>query len=325
VTADAEIGSEEGTSPAIAFGAGHFAAVWAEASGVHIALLDKSGEVSGTRAVAGSGASEPSVTALPTGGYLVVWREPGAVRAERVAADGTAAGSPFTVAATAGGDSKPAAASVGGKTIVAWADASGVTAAQLEGTTIASRSTIAGTSDPDLTVSGDSLALVFSTGAKLGHVRFASPARGFDPAFFRDAPGKANVPRVSASADGSLYVTWEDDRGGDGNETVYVTRIAPDGKRTTEVPVPGDVGSANYPDVATVNGRAAVVYYQFRDGPPAVYLTLLGPDLHRVGDELRVSGRKPARYARVAAADGALGVAYVLRNGPAHVAVVVCR
>jgi hypothetical protein len=325
VTADAEIGAEEATSPAVAYAGGQFAAVWTEGSGVHVALVDAKGAVTGARSVAGSGAAEPSVAALPGGGYLVVWREANLVRGERLAADGSASGAAFTLATTSGGDPKPAAIGGAGGAVVAWADGGGLTAGQLEGTMLSHRATIAGASDPDLAAGGNGVALVFSTGAKLGHARFTLPVRDLEPTLFRDAPGKANVPRASLTADGSLYVTWEDDRGGDGNETVYLTRLAPDGKPAGEVVVPGDAGSANYPDVTTVGGRAAVAYYQFRDGPPAVYVSFFGPDLKRSGDELRVSGKKPARYARIAAGNGALGVAYALRNGPAHLAVVTCH
>jgi hypothetical protein len=325
VTADAEIGAEEGTSPAVAYAGGHYATVWTEDSGVHIALVDAKGAVTGGRVVAGAGASEPSVAALPGGGYLVLWREAAVVRGERLAADGAASGAAFTLATTSGGDPKPAVIGGGGSAVVAWADGSGLTAGQLEGTTLTHRTTIAGASDPDLASIGNGVALVFSTGAKLGHARFTLPVRDLEPTLFRDAPGKANVPRASATPDGSLYVTWEDDRGGDGNETVYLTRVGPDGKATGEIAVPGDAGSANYPDVVTIGGHAAVAYYQFRDGPPAVYLSFFGPDLKRKGDELRVSGKKPARYARIAAGNGTLGVAYALRNGAAHLAIVTCH
>jgi hypothetical protein len=326
VTADVELGTEEAASPAVAFGAGRFATAWtAEDGRVHVALVDASGAERGARVLAGGGASEPAVAALSPGGFLIVWRERGVVRGERLAADGSSSGGPFTIAPTTGSDPKPTAASAGGRTVVAWADQSGLNAAQLEGSTLSSRAAIPGASDPGLAPSGDAVALVFSTGARLGHARVAFPVQRIEPDLFRDAPGKANLPRASATGDGGLYVTWEDDRGGDGNESVYLTRLGADGRPAGEITVPGEAGSANYPDVATTGGRAAVVYYQFRDGPPAVYLTLLGPDLHRVGGELCVSGKKPARHPRVAYGDGALGIAYTLRDGPAHLAVVRCR
>jgi hypothetical protein len=75
--------------------------------------------------------------------------------------------------------------------------------------------------------------------------------------------------------------------------------------------------------VAALGGYAAVVYYLFREGPSVVYLSLFGLDLRRAGDDLRISG-KHARYPRVAATDGALGVVYAQAQGPAHLAILSC-
>jgi hypothetical protein len=204
------------------------------------------------------------------------------------------------------------------------------------GNALGGKASVPGATDPSLArgvgdASGEVLGLVFAAGSKLGFARVSLPVAGaVAPVLFRDAPGKANVPRASPVGDGSFYVTWEDDRGGDGNEAVYLTRVGTDGKPATEATVPGDTGSANYPDVATVpsvatvSGYAAVVYYQFRDGPPAVYLSLLGPDLRRVGDDLRVSG-KGGRLPRIASGDGVLAVAYAKRGSPARLALVTCK
>jgi hypothetical protein len=80
------------------------------------------------------------------------------------------------------------------------------------------------------------------------------------------------------------------------------------------------------PDVAFVGDRAAVVYYQFRDGPPVVYLSLIEPGRGRVGEELRISGRGGARFPRIASAGGGtLGVTYAQRGGPVRLATITCK
>ena len=198
-----------------------------------------------------------------------------------------------------------------------------MTAGTLSGAALAGKATVPGASDPSLAACGDTVGLVFATGSKLGFARLARPAGGVSPFLFRDAPGKANVPRASAAGDG-FFVTWEDDRGGDGHETVFLTRVGADGKPAGEVPVPGDAGSANYPDVATLGDAAAVVYYQFRDGPSAVYLSIFGPDLRRAGQDLEIA-KKGARTPRIAAGGGGLAVVYARKEGPARLATVACH
>jgi len=198
-----------------------------------------------------------------------------------------------------------------------------VIAGGLDGDHLGSTVTVAGAADPSLTASAGALGLTFITGTKVGFARLALPARGIDPVLFRDASGKANVPRASAARDGGFYVVWEDARGGDGNEAVYATLVDKAGKPAGEEVVSGE-GSADYPDVATFADHAAVVYYSFRDGPPVVYLTLLDAALHRGCDDLRISG-KGARFPRVAAGDGELGVVYAQTGAPARFARVTCH
>jgi hypothetical protein len=166
---------------------------------------------------------------------------------------------------------------------------------------------------------------VWTAGNKLGFARLSSPIHGVDAVIFRDAPGVANVPRMAAANGGGYWITWEDSRGGQNDEAIYLAHADASGKVGRELRVTGTEGSADYPDVASMGENAAVVYYQFRDGPPAVYLSLIGPDMNRIGEPLRISGHGGARFPRVAASGGALAVTYAQRGGPARVAVVVCR
>jgi hypothetical protein len=321
-----DLGTSEATSPAVAFAGGRFAVAWTEQhTGLHLAVVDDQGNQAGARILAtGAGAAEPAVTALPKGGFLVVWQETGAVRAIRVGTDAAPAGSAFTLDKAAGSDARPSAAAAGG-TLIAWAAPSGVTVGELNETRLGTTATVAGAAGPALAPSAD--ALVFTVGDQLGFARPALPLHGVNATIFRDLPGAIRGPRASAAGGGSFFVTWEDDAAGDGNEAVDLTLVGADGKLakpSSEVPVPGEAGSANDPDVATVGGYAAVVYYQWRDGPPAVYLSLFGRDLRRAGEDLRLS-EKGARFPRVAAGEGALGVVYARKEAPARLSLVTCH
>ncbi len=114
---------------------------------------------------------------------------------------------------------------------------------------------------------GTNLAITWTAGSQVGASKVASPGGPLSPVLFRTAPGKANAPRVAVHDDGSLAVVWEDNRDGDGNETIYMTRIDKSGTAGAEKLIPMSTESANYPDVAWTGSHDAVVYYQFRDGP----------------------------------------------------------
>jgi hypothetical protein len=319
VVKDIALGTGEATSPAVAFAGGRFAAAWVEqGTGLHVAVVDRSGSQVGAGALqTGPRASEPAVTALPGGGFLVVWQEPGVVRGMRVGADASPVGAPFAITTTAAGDTRPDASG----TTIAWTDTAGARIGDLHGAELGHETTVPGAAEPAF---AGSAALVFNAGSKLGFARLGSPGGSLSPVMLGDATGKVNVPRASPAADGRFYVTWEDGRAGDGNESVYLTLVSPDGKQASPVTVPDEAGSANYPDVATLDGYAAVVYYQFRDGPSVVYLSLIGPDLRRAGSDLPLSG-KGARFPRIASGDGALGVVYAPRSGPARLSLLTCH
>jgi hypothetical protein len=330
VAHDVALGTGQAEAPSIAFGGSKFAAAWIEQDGsVHAAVVDANGSIAGSHTIATAPhAKEPAVTALPAGGFVVVWQEPGALRAARIGADASLSGTPFTVAQTTAAEARPAA---GGTTLV-WEDTRGLLTGHLNLNENTNESMLHGSvaaagpgaTDPAVAVSDGTVGLVFTMGGKLGFAKLGS-AQNVMPVIFRDWQGKVNVPRVSPAGKGGWFVTWEDARGGTGNETVYLSLIGADEKLRTPVAVPIQAGSADYPDVATLGNDAAVVYYQFRDGPPAVFLSVFGPDLKRLGEEVRISGHDPARFGRVAAGDGGLGVAYAQRSGPAHFARVTCH
>ena len=87
--------------------------------------------------------------------------------------------------------------------------------------------------------------------------------------------------------------------------------------------------SANFPDVAWTGSHDVVVYYQFRDGPPAIYLSLVTKDLAAAASQdLKISGDgMAARYPRLARTgdpEGTIGVVYVEKDGPIRAALITC-
>lgn len=328
VAGEAAIGSGEVASPVIAFGGGKFAVAWSEkgAPGVQVGIVDEHGASLGQRTIAtGVTPTEPAITALPGGGFLVAWQERGTVRGARLDAEGHPLGEPFAIAKTTSLGARPDVAASAHGTAIAWTDATSALLGELGPTGLAAKTSLAGAADPSLASGSDTVAMVWTTGSRIGFAQLASPMSTITPTFLREAPGKANVPRAAVAGGGGFWVTWEDDRGGDGHESVRLARIDESGKASAEVSVPGDDGSANYPDVAALGEHAAVTYYQFRDGPPRVFLTFIGPDLRREGEDFRVSGQTPARFPRIAAGRDTLGVVYALRSGPGRVTVLTCH
>ena len=333
VAGDALLAAGGGASPAIAFGGGRFAVAWCDTAGggVHLATVDDQGKQLGDQIVSmGSApAQQASVAALPDGGFLVAWQELGAgaggtVRARRVGADGTPRGAAFLVKATADADARPDLAANAGGAAVAWAETGSVRLGDVTGATLAHEQTIDRAGDPALTAAKNGFGLAFTSGPRLGFAALSTPIGDVTPAFFRSAPGVANVPRIAAGPDGAFALVWEDQRAGAGNEAIYMVHVGEGGQPSDEARVSSDAGSADYPDVTFVGRYAAVVYYQYRDGPPAIYMTLVGPDWQRAGDDLKVSD-KGARFPRIAGGGGTLGIAYADRGGPVQVSVVACR
>lgn len=333
VARDLAVSEGKATSPAIAWGGGHFGVAWTslekDEGDIVFALLDPKGhKVSETPVDNGPGPSSfASVVPLP-GGYLVLWQVPSgngsSIRARRLHGDGTPAGDAFTVAEAQSKEARPAGAPRGDDAVVAWTDTPSSFVGLLRGDALSDKRPIDPGREPSLSASGSALGMVWLAGPQIGVSRLSAPLGSLTPVLFRQAAGKANVPRIAAHEDGSFDVAWEDDRDGVNEENVYVTRVGADGKVTGEIAVPAASGSANFPDVAWTGARTAVVYYQFRDGPPAIFLSWITADLTRAEDDLKVSGKRPARWPRLAFTGDTLGITYADRDGPVRLSLVAC-
>ena len=326
-----------GSAAAVTFGGDHYLVAWTstakDAGDIRIALLDAKGTKVTEQALAeGPGESSfPSV--IPeAGGFLVVWQDlamSGAVvKGRRVNAAGMPQGAAFQIAKSGSVDARPSAAPATVGAAVAWADATTSTLAQLTGEMLLTKTPIDQGVSPAIGGAGAALGITWVAGSKVGAAMMASPGAPLAPVMFREAVGKANAPRVAVHNDGTLSVVWEDNRAGDDHETIYLERIDKSAQASPEKRIPMSPESANYPDVAWTGTHDAVVYYQFRDGPPAIYLSLIGPDLATTGQDLKISGDGLAarfpRIVRTGDAAGTLGVVYAEKYGPIRASFITC-
>lgn len=263
--------------------------------------------------------SSPSIVAVP-GGFIAGWQEigadGGAFVTQALDANGlpkAGAASPSVVSKSGAGEIRPHLAAAFDGAAASWMDLrtgdgapSGTTASDsaawiarltAEGALLRPPDPVvlgagaSATKFPALAASSSLLAAAYvDYRAGHGDVRVGL----FDPSLaqttdvlVRDAPGDASNP--SADWDGGQFVlSWEDLRSGD--EQIYLSRVTPDGTVEAPIAVPDDgTGSANWPRTASSAGATVVVFYQFRGGPPQVYLAFLGPDGSKKGGDLRVS------------------------------------
>jgi hypothetical protein len=337
VRRDVTLSDGQATAPAIAAAGSGFAVVWTDVADgpgdVHLTVVDGAANVVRSTAItAGRTATSPAVAALEGGEILVAWEDVGGgggvVRALRAAADGRPAGGAFTVAKVRSPEARPEITATPEGAVIGWTDASGARVAELRKDAVASPIALPGGAQLSLAGADGALGAVWDEGSALGFAPLSASGGRLDRgrvARFRSAPGKANLPRAATNDDDETVVVWEDNRGGNGNEAVFLTAIDKDDHAGAEVRVSPDLGSADTPDVALLGATAAVVYYQYRDGPPAIFLSLIDPESGRPGSDLRVSGHAAARFPRVAAQGDALGVAYADRAGPVRLALLACR
>lgn len=332
---DLAVSGGKGANPAIAWGGGHFGVAWTslaqDKGDIVFALLDDKGnKLKETAVDVGPGAANFASVVRSPSGYVVLWQvssgNGSSIRGRLLRDDGTPAGDAFPTAESQSPEARPEGAphGSGGDVIVAWSDTPGSFMGRLSGSTLSDKRPIELASEPVPSAAGDALGVVWLSGSKLGFSRFSHPLEALMPVTFRDAAGRPNLPRLAAHADGSFDVAWEDDRRGSGEESVYVTRIGEGGKVGSETLVPSAPGSANVPDLVWTGAHTFVAYYQFRDGPSAIFLNRMSADLTRAEEELQVSGDHGARAPRLAWTGDTLGVAYAEKDGPVRLSLVTC-
>jgi hypothetical protein len=328
------LASTPGTTPSVVWGGAAFGIAWQatapSAPGVRFTLVDRSGAPQGEHVVATAATARLPRAFATGGGWVVVWQEgpPGAIviRSQRLDANGAPSGGACEVARTNAQDARPVGAASGGAAAATWMTASGSLVGPIGAAcAVDSKLVLDGATFPSVNGCGDHLGMTWVHGT---NVLFA-PLTGAGSsilgaqASLRSATGEAHLPRAACSRT-DAFITWEDVRAGAGNEQVYVARASSDGAAQPEVAVPSEVGSANWPDVAFTGTHVAVAYYQFRGGPPAVFLTTLSPTLERTGDDVRLSGSGGAKFPSMAWSGQALAIAWADVDGPVRVAIADC-
>jgi len=334
----------------LAFGAGatsfafdwdrdHYVVVYGDPStgsgDVFVAKMSSDGQLLGTPVDI---EPTPATSDLPallhtSDGWLVAWEEGTAGKSVYVhALDANAAptGSGASVAATQSIQARPVLANApGGHVAVAWMDADGdaggaeVALVDLQSLATMQQQRL----DPSAAdgwpwVAGDdqSLGVAWCDGDGTNYdVKYES----LDPASLatshvQSLRGKARnggmLPRMISTGHGFL-AAWEDMRNPDYNQ-IFAAAVTDDGTLSADglVEQP-NTGDANWPGLAWAGNAAAVVYYQFRDSRPQIFLTLTNAEGVRIpgSSDLRVSngGSGTSKYPWVVWTGSELGVMYV--------------
>jgi hypothetical protein len=291
-------------------------------------------------------ATVPNLAKLQSG-WAVTWQEGMAgamkVKALRLDDSGAAKGGPVDVATSMAEEARPTIARAPGGVAIAWTDGkqemTSVLAASYSDALAPQGAPVTVGSEirawPWLVSDGTNLAILTSvdvSGTPNYQMRISTldaSLASMQDATVRDEMGEARLGRMIKTSYGYL-ASWEDSRTGD-NE-IYMALADANGKviysGLVEEPESGD---ANWSNMATDGTQSAIVYYQFRDGAPQIFVSFVDNKGQRVGGghDLQVSTTTDeARYPQVAWNGSDYGIAWVdTRDGAPQVyfAQVKCR
>ncbi|AKT40396.1 hypothetical protein [Chondromyces crocatus] len=328
----APISTAKGTAPSIVAMADGYAVAWADTSSadgdILLALVGADGSVHKRVPIATGPEVSSHVSIAHVGeDLLVVWQDDegtgSVVRAQRLEPDGSLSGGVVDLAQSAVQESWPVAGGTSNGAAVVWMDQGGGRLGLTNAAgAVSSTVPVNGARFPGLSTEGEQIGIAWSETTTLG---FGRPdGSGVMTPLHHDGVA-AMITRV-ALGDGAGYVFWEDGRAGEGSEQIYALRVAPDGAVGSEMIVPSAGGSANWPAPVWTGTHVAVAYYQFREGPPSVFLELLTPDMKPAGVDMEVSGDAAARFPALAwhPVHKELAVTYAERDGNIYLTTVSC-
>ncbi|KYF64351.1 hypothetical protein [Sorangium cellulosum] len=324
-----EVSSGDGATPSIAWAGAGFAVAWqqrgADEGDIHLAVLDAEGNRLREEVIEGGPgiSSHPSVHRVGQG-LLILWQDRDAtgsvVRGRRATLAGVAEGAAFDLVKSGAAESWPIAAASRDRVLLAWMDAGGSQLGALDSGALASSTPLDQAQFPAVATDGERTALAWTQGDTLLFARVGQGSEPLDPIAHQGVAAK--VTRVALGGD-DAFLAWEDTR--DGAEQIRALRISAQNEASREVVVSRGEGSANWPALAWTGRSLAVAYYQFRERAPAVFVTLLSPDLTPTGVELTVSGDAPARYPALAWTGQELGIAYAEKDRGIRLSRATCR
>jgi hypothetical protein len=318
-----------GTTPSIVWTGAGYAVAWQDLSAdegdVHLATFDAEGNKTREEIIEGGSSisSHPSVHRAGEG-LLVLWQDRyGAgsiVRGRRATLSGQPQGVAFSVAPSAATESWPIGAPGEGASLVTWMDADRSLLGFLADGALTSTIPLDEATFPSVAAEGGQAALAWVTDSAIAFARPRSGSASLDPIFH--AVAVAKLPRVALGGD-DAFIAWEDTRSG--LEQIRMIGVSEQGGLSEEALVSRSQGSANWPSLAWTGRGLAVAYYQFRDGPPAIFVSLMGRDLEPLGADLKVSGNAPARFPAVAWTGRELGIAYAENDRGVRLSRAICR
>ena len=276
---------------------------------IYTILLNPDGSARGPATVVEStpaASALPSLLITPTG-YLVAWEEGSAGLAVYLHAldkNAQPTGEGVTVASTDSSQARPVLSLAPGGVAITWMDSvlgvNAVDVALLDMNLMSSSPmnvapTSGGAGWPWIAGDASHAAIAWSD-HRAGEydVHFADlsagPAMQGDEALRSGEPNDALLPRMIETSFGFM-AAWEDMRGSDNQ--IFMSMVDPTGKVLAQGLVEDpNSGDANWPNIAWDGTAAAVVYYQWREGNPEIYISYvntMGQHVRGLND-LQVSG-----------------------------------
>ncbi|HEU4406309.1 MAG TPA: hypothetical protein VFS43_13675, partial [Polyangiaceae bacterium] len=288
----------------------------------------------------------PRMSRLGSGDYLLTWEEgaaPAVISAMLLDANGAPKGPPTDIAASPSEEARPVVTTGPDGLILAWMEGeypgSQAYVAKFDASGAflpASKKSLGpGTGFPHVAAGPGGVGIVFSksTPEEVATVEFGLLDASLSVTAqqsLRAPEGDARLARLYPRGS-SFLAAWEDFRAGD--EQVFMSIVDPAGSRSPDVLVenPG-TGSANWPSVASKDdgSASAIVYYQFRQRRPQIFLAFIDPTGTKVGGDLQVSNtplEASAKYPEIQWSGSNFGVTWIdTRDGAAqaYFASVVC-
>lgn len=320
-----------------------------EASDARVVSFDKFGKVTAgsDRALeATSDGSGISYLTAVTGGLVATWEERGvspSIRITKLKLDGSSDGAIVTAASFASKEGRPVAASSGPDLVLAWMDtidgAPGIYVQLFDPATLQAKGTKfrlpGSTTHPSIVGTDTGFLISYSQITPAGYeVKQTEYDRTFTEirsAVLRPLHPEVGILARSIPTSNGYLTTWEDERN-DATE-IFVSlndlMLAPLGNALVQEENSGD---GNWSHAAWSGDVGAIVFYQFRFGKPAIFLSYVDGKGQRYGGkaDLKVSDtpvESSARFPDIAWNGEEFGVSWIDgRSGvfQAYFARVVC-